>query len=140
MRFYKPLLFFLFFLFVNGSARSQILKNIKDRIKDKAEQKVEQKANSAIDNTIDSLTGKKYSGNRKNRRSNNPDVGNGQPDDKGDAAEKNDQAPQDDKTAENNQEQQQDGPATAEGFITVNLSATRIFAGGVLTIKGESGM
>ena len=126
----KIIILSLFFLSLADFLQAQILSRIKDEIKWRAEQKAMQKINQAVDKTIDSIGKKKENKRSKAITHQGPaEPGVELTRDTIPATETN--LTLEKKESENEVTQQ-------EGFISLTLSADKIFTGGILNISGKS--
>lgn len=118
-------------MFIAG--RAQLLKQIGAEIKNRVENKVIQKAGEAAEKGIDSLGSKAKKKRRKGKDENATAV----------TAQNGTVAAEDPSTengpAENGAAAEAEEMTVKDGFISVEVSAKRVFAGGMLTISGESG-
>jgi hypothetical protein len=122
------LLIWLFFLLSSHLGHTQIWQQVKDRIKSKAEQKVLQKAEQSVDNAIDSIGKKKKK--TKQDAEQQPDAIAPEP--------VIDTVPQPQTIIEEEKTEGGNGVTQQEGFISITLSADKIFVGGIISISGKT--
>lgn len=134
------LLIGLFFLLLCNCSNAQIWRQVKDRIKNKVEQKVLQKAEQSVDNAIDSIGKKKKTVMQEVEQepgatqvfvtsqmadipTTNPVV---------------DTVPEPQTIIEEEKKEAGNEVTQQEGFISITLSADKIFTGGIIYISGKS--
>lgn len=102
---------FLFLLFVNlfAPGNAQIIKRLKNRVKQSAENKITNKADEKVNKAVDEVLNPPENKKETNAKNNKPVANSGE-----------------------EQQQQKDG------YITLSLSASKIFTGGSIDISGES--
>jgi hypothetical protein len=118
-----------FFAVIN--CHGQLIKRIGQRAKENAEWKLQQKVNQKVDQGLDSLTAPRKKKNTKETEPFQP--AQQKENTTGDNSKNNSAKPITGKTVPEDEEM-----GTKEGFVTLKLSADKIFMGGSVLISGES--
>jgi len=118
------------FSFCLSQSHAQIFRKLGSKVKRDAEWRVQSKADQTINKGLDSLIAspKKSSDNKSSTKSNETKVAPAEPSKPGPNVSSN----------VNATPTQDDDMEPKDGFITIQLSTTNLFAGGTLLINGES--